>query len=71
MCGSELIVTPVLRKDTSKLEVYLPKGDWVQLFTQDEYQGGHISIDTPLGLPLAFYKKGCKNEELFKSIKLK
>ena len=67
--GEELLVTPVTRPNKEKIEVYLPKGHWVNLLTGEENEGGHLEVESPLGRPLAFYQKGCKHETLFKNIK--
>ena len=67
MFGSELLVAPVMRKNVKELKVYLPKGNWVGLFDGKSYEGGEVNVDAPLGKPIAFYQKGTKNEELFKT----
>ena len=69
MFGEELLVTPVLRKKTEEMEVYLPQGEWVELLTGEENLGGKIKVKTPLGKPIAFYQKGCKHQQLFEKIR--
>lgn len=68
MYGSELLVSPVINDKERVHEVYLPKGNWIQLITNQEYEGGTHLVDAPIGLPIAFYKKQSKYEALFQSI---
>lgn len=70
MYGSEIISCPITRSKVDKKIIKLPKGDWVQFFTGKENSGGEVEVETPLGLPIAFYKKDSKFKDLFKSIKL-
>lgn len=70
MYGEDIIVTPVLRKNVVAMEVTLPKGKWVQFFTRKENNGGTIGVETPLGMPIAFYRKDSKFKDLFENIKL-
>jgi alpha-glucosidase len=59
MVGPELMVAPVLDPDTDTVEVYLPAGGWVHLWTGKEYGGGvHESVPAPIGEPAVFYKRG-------------
>ena len=69
--GEELLVAPVIRKNKEKQHIYLPKGQWVDLLSEKEYEGGDelVEVDCPIGHPQAFYLKGCKHEQLFKQIK--
>ena len=70
MYGSDIIVCPITRSKVKKKVIKLPKGNWVQFFTGRELSGGEFEVETPLELPIAFYKKDSKFEDLFKSIKL-
>ena len=68
MYGSDILVSPVITpKETSK-DVYLPEGSWVQMFTGIEFNGGTHKVETPIGRPIAFYKKDSKFSDLFKSM---
>ncbi|MBQ9265764.1 MAG: alpha-glucosidase [Bacilli bacterium] len=69
--GSDILVAPVLREKVNKHNVLLPEGNWVQFFTGDEYQGGEITVDSPIGQPIAFYKKDSKFKDLFESMNTK
>ena len=70
--GSDILVAPVLRKDVKTWKVYLPKDNWVQFFTHKEFSGGGwIEVESPVGLPIAFYRKDSKHKDLFKSLSIK
>lgn len=57
--GHELLVAPVLTEDTSKREVYLPEGEWVDLETDDLFLGGrNLTVDSPLEKIPLFVKRG-------------
>lgn len=60
MFGSDLMVAPVLNPDVNSLNVYLPKGDWVNLWTLEEINSpGKTYLVTGLGnKPAVFYPKG-------------
>ena len=67
--GEDVLVSPVLRPDTAKKEVRLPEGQWVRFFTGNAYEkGGVFTADTPLGVPVAFYRKNSAFSELFSSL---
>ncbi len=68
MFGEDVIVSPVLRPNETKHKYYLPKGEWIQFFTNKEVKSGHGEVDSPLGLPIAFYKKDSKFKKLFESL---
>ncbi len=68
MFGSDLYVKPVIKEDVDAQEIYLPKDQWVHLFTGKTYTGGTITIPAPIGYPPVFYKKHSKFAELFDNI---
>ena len=68
MFGEDVIVSPVLRAGETKHKYYLPKGEWIQFFTNKEVESGHGEVESPLGLPIAFYKKDSKFKKLFESL---
>lgn len=70
MYGSEVIVCPITRSKVEKKVFKLPQGEWVQFFTGKEVSGPEVEVETPLELPIAFYKKDSKFKYLFESIKL-
>lgn len=49
MVGDSIIVSPILEKDSNKKIVYLPKGDWVDYFSNKIYKGNrHYIIEMNL-----------------------
>ncbi|MCR5741643.1 MAG: alpha-glucosidase [Gammaproteobacteria bacterium] len=68
MYGSDILVAPILRPKEEKRKVYLPKGNWVEFFTNKEYTGGTYEVESKIGKPLAFYKKESKFNNLFKEM---
>ncbi len=61
MVGAEFMVAPVLDCGEDTVEVYLPRGRWVHLWTGEEYgslEGGvYEAVRAPLGVPAVFYKE--------------
>ncbi len=68
MLGSELVIAPVIEPNQDKWKVYLPKDDWIHLWSNNEYKGGWITVEAPLGNPPVFYKKDSTFKDLFKSL---
>ncbi len=68
MFGPDVLVSPVLRAGETKHHYYLPKGEWIQFFTNKEIPSGEGEIPSPMGLPIAFYKKDSAFAELFKNL---
>ncbi len=62
LVGSELLVAPVLDPGREEVEVYLPAGRWVHLFTGkvhgDAKQGRYVKVAAPIGTPAAFHREG-------------
>ena len=61
MIGPELKVAPVLDPGRESVEVYLPAGKWVHLWTAERYgspQGVYETVPAPIGEPAVFYKEG-------------
>ncbi len=55
------MVAPVLDLGEDTVEVYLPRGRWVHLWTGEEYgsseRGVHETVRAPIGEPAIFYKE--------------
>ena len=53
MLGDQILVAPVFEEGASYRNVYLPKGNWVNLWTKKEYEvldgGIYILENAPLG----------------------
>jgi alpha-glucosidase len=62
MVGPELLVAPVLDPGERAVNVYLPAGRWVHLWSGDEYgsaeEGVYETVSVPIGEPAVFYKEG-------------
>jgi alpha-glucosidase len=62
MVGPELLVAPVLDPGERAVNVYLPAGQWVHLWSGDEYgsaeEGVYETVSVPIGEPAVFYKEG-------------
>ena len=61
MVGNEFMVAPVLDPDTDTVEVYLPAGGWVHLWTGKTHgsseRGVYEAVPAPIGEPAAFYRE--------------
>jgi alpha-glucosidase len=62
MVGSEFMVAPVLDPGVTEVDVYLPAGRWVHVWSGqvfgDPAQGQRVQVDAPLGQPAVFFKEG-------------
>ncbi len=64
LVGSELLVAPVLDPGRGEVEVYLPRGRWVHLWTGEVYgstdgDGGlTVTVSAPIGQPAVFFAEG-------------
>lgn len=67
--GPDLLVAPVHQEQQEKWSVYLPKDEWVHLWTGKTFAGGgQVEIEAPLGYPPVFYRERSEYEGLFKEI---
>ncbi len=70
MVGSELMVAPVLDPGEEAVEVYLPAGRWVHVWSGEGYgspgSGVRVSVEAPIGEPAVFYRKGSGAGEDFR-----
>ncbi len=61
MVGAEFMVAPVLNPQEDAVEVYLPRGRWVHLWTGEEYgsseRGVYETVRAPIGEPAIFYEE--------------
>ncbi len=63
-----MLVAPVVEAGAVRKEVYLPKDEWIHLWTGKQYKGGRVTVDAPIGYPPVFYLKSSKFEKMFKKI---
>lgn len=61
LLGRDLLVAPVLEEGVDGRECYLPEDEWVHFFTGEEYRGGKVWVDAPIGRPPVFIRKNSKN----------
>jgi len=59
MWGSSLLVSPVVEAEQTSKSIYLPKGEWIDFWTDDFYYGKQtITVPTPLETMPLFVKAG-------------
>jgi alpha-glucosidase len=60
LLGPEFLIAPVLDEGAESVNVYLPAGNWVHLWSGANYSssGKQIEIAAPLGEPGVFFKEG-------------
>ena len=60
LVGPELMVASVLDPGEDSVEVYLPAGEWVHLWTRERFgspqRGVDETVPAPIGEPAVFYK---------------
>jgi alpha-glucosidase (family GH31 glycosyl hydrolase) len=70
MVGPELMVAPVLDPGEGTVEVYLPAGNWVHLWTGKNYgspgRGAYETVPAPIGEPAVFYREGSEEGSRFR-----
>jgi alpha-glucosidase len=66
--GRDLLVAPVLKKGKKTRKVKLPEDEWIHLWSGKTYSGGEYEIESKLGYPPVFYRKGSKFSKLFENI---
>lgn len=72
MFGEDFLVAPVTEASKLDWNVYLPKGDWVHLFSGENFdlsKGTVINVPAKLGEPPVFYRNGSAyGEEIRKKL---
>jgi alpha-glucosidase len=62
MLGPDFLIAPVLDEGATSVSVYLPKGEWVHVWTGQAYgssdAGAYFTVNAPIGQPAVFYRKG-------------
>ena len=61
LMGPDILVAPHLERClvpmcTFEQDVYLPQDRWVHLWTGEEYSGGMVTVEAPVGYPAIFYR---------------
>lgn len=57
MVGADFMVAPVVEPGVTKVQAYLPAGEWVDLWTGNAVPSGSVQWAAPLGKPPVFYRK--------------
>jgi len=66
--GPDLLVAPVYLPERETWDVYLPKGEWVHLWSEERYEGRDtVTVEAGLGRPPVFYRAGSAFEPLFQA----
>jgi len=68
LLGQDILVAPVIQEGVVKWSVYLPKDEWVHLWSGNEYSVGWCEVGAPIGYPPVFYRKASPFRELFESL---
>ena len=68
LLGGDLLVAPVTQPGATAREVWLPKGEWVHIWSGKEYGGGAARVEAPLGYIPVFCKKDSPFADLFRRL---
>jgi len=60
LLGRDILVAPILKEGHQSRMVYLPKDEWVHLFTGEEFSGGVWEVQAPMGRPPVFIRRSSK-----------
>lgn len=73
MVGSSLLFAPVVYPSSRSVQVYLPEGQWVHIWTQELYHGPEWhTIPAPFGQPCILYPKSNSiGEQFYQNLKFK
>lgn len=66
--GPDVLVAPVYQSEQTQWSVYLPRGEWIHLWTGREYGPGDHTVPAALGDIPVFYKKSSAYAPLFEQI---
>jgi alpha-glucosidase len=68
LLGRDLIVAPVIEEGKDSRKVYLPKDEWIHLWSGKAFSGGEVEVEAPIGFPPVFYRKTSDFADLFKKL---
>lgn len=71
MLGDDMLVAPVVQPSADSRRLWLPEGQWRQLWTGERHEGGFVEVAAPLGMPPVFYKDGSAFAASFTAIAAK
>ena len=58
--GRDLLVSPVLKPQEAKHEVWLPEDEWIGLWDEKTYAPGSHTVDAPVGVIPVFVRKNAE-----------
>lgn len=68
--GEDLLVAPVIRKNSTSWDVYLPDDSWVHLWSGKSYRGNRkVRVLSPWGEPPVFYREESPWKGLFEGLR--
>ncbi|WP_127956653.1 alpha-glucosidase [Serratia microhaemolytica] len=68
--GRDLLVAPVYEEGRSDWTLYLPKDNWINLWTGEAHSGGgEVTVAAPIGQPPVFYRASSEWATLFASLR--
>lgn len=66
--GRDILAAPVYKEGVEKWSVYLPKDNWINIWTGEEFTGGEIEVEAKEGYPSIFYRKHSEYSKLFSEV---
>lgn len=69
LLGEDMFVAPVYEQSAISRSLYLPKDNWINLWTGEKVNGGDITVNAPIGKIPVFYRENSKYADLFASLK--
>ncbi len=66
--GEDMLVAPVYLPDVQEWEVYLPKDQWIHLWSGEEFLGGTVTVKAAIGYTPVFYRKNSGFKNIFEEI---
>lgn len=69
MLGPELMIAPVVDEGATSVELYLPAGAWVHVWSDavygDEAEGQWVTVEAPIGQPAVVHRAGSADGAAF------
>ena len=69
LLGRDLLIAPIIQKNVNKRKLYLPKDEWVHIWSGQIYTGGWIEVSAPYGEPPVFVRKKSQYYDIFMSLR--
>lgn len=68
LLGRDILVAPVISEGATTRDVYFPNDTWVHIWSGEEFTKGIFEVNSPIGEPPVFIRKGAKNFDELMSI---